>query len=249
MRGAFKGESTNATMEQPPQAQHRRLHHFARMGLTGNPFQILPRDALAQVYVAPEDLCASANALVHSSAPVIQIIAQRGWGKSMVLAAVTAQLAAMHAPCNYLYCPPDGSARFTVPDDAVEVVLLDEAQRLRPRCLRRARDWQQRSGGRIIAATHEDLRSRFGPQTQTVTLPRADAVMIEKLFAKRVEAAGGDPALIRLTDPATSWLAEQADGNLRWVEMLCYEAFQSVEPAAALSIDVPLLEQLRGALQ
>jgi hypothetical protein len=235
-------------MHQPPRADHLRLQRFERMGLTGNPFRVLAREALAEVYVAPEGSGARADAIVASAASVIQIIAPRGWGKSMLLAAVQAKLAAVPTQCHYLYCPPEEAVRFTPPGAKVEAVLLDEAQRLRPRCLRRARRWCERSGGRIIAATHDDLTAHFGSQTRTVRLPRADAAMIARLFARRVAAAGGDPTRIRLGEGAAGWLTRRAAGNLRWIEALCYEAFQSVEAAEGVTIDVPTLEQLRFAV-
>ena len=214
------------------------------MGLRGNPFRVAEPAELVRLYVGmSEDSEATADEIVQSASPLVQVIGPRGRGKTTLLLAVGDRLRRLGQPAHYVYFPPETRVRLVVPDPSTRVLLLDEAQRMTARAGRRARRWREQTGGRIIAATHEDLARFFGPEIWTVHLPPADAAVITEMFDVRIEWAGGDRRRIRLLPEAAAWLAEHTGGNLRQVEEICYEVFQRVEPAEAIVITEAIVRQ------
>lgn len=220
---------------------HRQLLRFARMGLRGNPFRVVEPFELARLYVVVSGR--AADEIVRSRHPITQIMAPRGRGKTTLLHAVGAKLSELEHPYQYIYFPPDRRIRFVAPAAETRVLLLDEAQRMHRGARRHARRWQKAGGGRIVAATHEDLAGVLGAYIPTIRLPPADAGLITRMFERRIVWADGDPHRIQLPQAAARWLAEHAEGSLRRVEEICYEVFQLAEPGEEIVIDVRLLQQ------
>jgi len=220
------------------------------MGLNGNPFRVADESELAKLYVArftTGDI--SAPEIARSSDPVTQIIAPRGWGKSTLLFAIRKEFETLGMRCHYVYCPPKNRVLWQVPDVVTRAVLIDEAQRLGQHTKRCVRRWREQTGGRIVAATHEDLSEDLGPSIHTVHLPAADAELIAQMFRARVQWAGGGMDQFRLTLDAACWLADRAAGSLRWTEELCYELFQRLERHQEVTIDAALLQRIDHSLK
>jgi len=219
------------------------------MGLRGNPFRVLPPTELPQLYTPPlQGEGPRADEIAGSRSRFIQILGDRGFGKSTLLAAVRGRLEEAGEPCEHRYFPPTHDGGFVEPAAGASVLLVDEAQRLGRKARRAARVWAEGGDRRLIATTHEDLRRAFGDGVETLRLEKVDARMIERVFRRRLEHAGADGESIRLTPRAARWLERAGGGCLRRVEELCYEVFQRVEPSPRLVIDDKLLERLsRGS--
>ena len=233
-------------MDIRPKANRENLERFSKLGLEGNPFRAMNLAELAHLYIDHGDPdCPSIGELAQSTRTAIQILAPRGGGKSLLLAKVSEELRRLGKQAELLYCPPKKRIRFQAPEPPVKVLLIDEAQRLGRRARTHVCNWISESPRRLLATSHEDLGGWLGPELFTVRLPRADFDMVARFFRTRIEAAGGDSKRIRLQPAAAEWLAKRAAGNLRWVELICYEVLQELQPSQEVVIDITLLEEAR----
>jgi hypothetical protein len=215
------------------------------MGLSGNPFRVVPPDEIPELYAMPPDgQGPRADEIARSSVRCVQILGEAGFGKSTLLATICALLEDEGLLCERLYLPPDHDGVFVEPADGIDVYLIDEAQRLTKKARRAARLWLDDGARRLIVTTHEDLRRAFGDELESFEIPKADAAAIERVFRRRIEFSGGDPEAIRLTLRGARWLESESGGCLRVVENLCYELFQTLDAAQAIVIDDKLLRSV-----
>ena len=107
------------------------LQRFSQLGLRWNPFRVAERSEIPQLYLpAPSESHLRADQIVCDDAPLTQIIASRGWGKSTLLAAVEQELILADIPCEFRYLRIEGPYDVKQPSSETDVLLIDEAQRL-----------------------------------------------------------------------------------------------------------------------
>ena len=223
-----------------PESRLNQLRRFERLGLKWNPFRVVrPRERRDVFLPALYDSTASAFDIAHSAAPLTQIIADSGHGKSTLLAAVIQELQTADTVFESHYLPPSLSARVATPARRIQVLVIDEFERLTRLNRYQLRRWAER-GHRLIVSTHRDL----GVQSSAVETVRLSTVSddgLQRYFEKRIGWAGGDIAHSQLTADATSWLLRVTAGNLRVVDAVLYEVFQRAEPDGPLIIDTDCL--------
>lgn len=169
-----------------------------------------------------------ATQVATSGEAVTQIVAKAGHGKSTFLAAVAEALNEADASVESIYLEPSLRTRVPVPQANLRVLILDEAERLTRRNLRRIVQWT-RGGGRLIVSSHQDLSRRLsGTAVRTIQLSGISRAALLRLFLARLHWAGSDEKNFQLTEDAADWLIEVSQGNLRVIEAVLYESFQTI---------------------
>ncbi len=218
----------------PPAPRGRR---FPDIGLRANPFRVLEPGELVQTLIEPALLERAAEWLASDTA-VIEIVGERGWGKSThldVLRHVGAQRSDWQWHSTYV--PPDATRVAWPP--ACDVWCIDEAQRISQRQQARIVTSAGQGRFRLVVGTHVSLRpmcDASGVSCRSIELRAVDAGNLRRFIERRVEAA----ALIPDAGPATSaqaveLLQRYATGNLRTVEELLYEVYQSAAESGQLT--------------
>ena len=103
-----------------------------RLGYRCNPFRTLTRDEWRELAVLPEGL----HTWIDSLPPLTQILGDQGRGKTSALLALEREINQRGWPVAYEYLPP-GTKRYTQDSSDLQVFLLDEAQRLSRRSLKK----------------------------------------------------------------------------------------------------------------
>ncbi|MBN2498279.1 MAG: hypothetical protein JXR96_27050 [Deltaproteobacteria bacterium] len=186
---------------------------FEHLNLRWNPFGCLPLDQLG------------ALALIDLPAirpgEVWQLIGDKGHGKTTRLLGLVRRL----PRAIYEYVSPERPRVRSSPRGA-EVLLLDEAQRLSPRRLRRA----LRRFETIVLGTHEDLRPRAGRAIRTQVLEGMSRERLARIFERRIEHARLGPGrLPRVSEGALDVLLERHGADVRAMEGVLYDAIQRME--------------------
>ena len=199
-----------------------RIRSFQDLNLSRNPFG---EPSLA----ARVDL-AVARPIPAPRGRVVQLVAPQGRGKSTVL------LAQLRFLREAVYWRAGGESDRPRPASEDSVLLLDEADALSSRALRRVvRPW-----ARVIAATHVDLSRRLGRPTDTIALPPLDLESFRTYLARRMEWARLGPGPIpRFADAFVVELWRQYGGNLRLLEHALYETFQSLRVRVPAGTEEP----------
>lgn len=218
---------------------------FVALGFHGNPFRRLTDDESAAVTVLPDELVCVAR----SSSDHVQILGAQGRGKSTCLRALGTRFARNGLRTAYEYLPP-GSNSLSGSLDGFDVVLLDEAQRLkageRARLLASAAS--RRRGFRLVVGTHDDMAPPFAGQRLPLATVRLDSItparMQEVLTRRLALCALDDPPAITFSADAVRHLCDAFGSNLRGVECFLYEVFQS-KPARG-SLTSAMLARFEG---
>lgn len=172
---------------------------------------------------APEDRAALAVADLPELRPgdPVQIVGERGRGKTTLLLA----LAARHAGAVYARVE-EGEDRFRgrVPDGGT--LLLDEADRLRPRLLRRLVGRPLR----MALGTHGDLSGAAGRPLRTARAGVADPGRLGEILRRRIEWARRGPGPVpRIPPELVRRLIDRFGDNLRAMEGFLYDVFQDLK--------------------
>lgn len=186
---------------------------FARLNLRWNPFGEPPREERGGLAVVdlPE---------LRPGDPV-QILGERGRGKTTHLLA----LAARHPGAVY-ECVPEGEDRFAGAAADGGVYLLDEAQRARPRLLRRLLDRPLA----VALGTHEDLSGAAGRPLRTVRAGGLTADRLGEILRRRIEWARRGPGPVpRVPAESVRRLIERHGDDVRAIEGVLYDAFQEMK--------------------
>ena len=231
--------------------QREQLERFQAMGLDGNPFRVQSTQELAHRFVdAGPQRSWSAADVVASPTGFVQIVGERGFGKSITLAAIEDGLVASKKRCRRTYLGVGHDGSFVEPAEDEEVCLIDEAQRLDREGRKAARRWLAGGDRRLIVTTHEDLARAFGKDVETRRVEPADAHLIAAMFQRRIETCGGDPERFRLAPAAAKWLATRSGGCMRDVVSLCFKVFETLSAEGArVEIGVRDLERAYKALK
>jgi len=186
---------------------------FAPLNLRWNPFEEPPWEDRAALAVAdlPE---------LRPGDPV-QIVGGRGRGKTTLLLA----LAARHPGAVYGRVE-EGEDRYRGETPDRGTLLLDEADRLRPRLLRRLLDRPLR----LALGTHGDLSAAAGRPLRTVRAGVADPGRLEEILRRRIEWARRGPGPVpRIPPEAVRRLIARFGDDLRAIEGFLYDVFQELK--------------------
>jgi len=206
---------------------------FHALNLRSNPFRALTDEEWAEVVVLPPGL-----AEADASGQHLQVLGELGRGKTSALLGLTAgwRRAGRRAAYEYL---PEGQHVFKTPLAGLEMIALDEAQRLNRR--ERERLWRAAEAGlRLVLGSHEDFAAAFakrGLPPTTVQLDEPDAAHLARLLARRLDYFALDPAQpgMTISDGAVRALHAAYGSNRRAIERCLYEVFQAVEAVGEVS--------------
>ncbi len=211
----------------------RLFARWTRLGLRHNPFQVVDPARWDLTFVSNESEGVHPPDWLCGPERVVQITGQTGWGKSTWLAAARrcAESAGCLAEHHYLRAP--GPYRLERPAAHVRVLLLDEAERLQPI------SWQSLleatrpeiagdAALRLLVTVHSLLPVPAGIACRVVRIPEVTVVRLQQLVEGRIAWAGGDSRQWRLAEDAAEWLIEQGRGNLRLIEAMLFEWFQTL---------------------
>ena len=206
---------------------------FHALNLRSNPFRALTDEEWAEVVVLPHALEAAEEGGGH-----LQVLGELGRGKTSALLGLTAGWRRGGRRVAYEYLP-EGRRVFKTQVAGLELLALDEAQRLsrreRERLLRAAE-----AGLRLALGSHEDFAAAFaarGWPLTTVRLDAPDAAHLGRILARRLEYFAFDPARpgMTISDGAVAALHAAYGSNRRAIERCLYEVFQAVNVVGEVS--------------
>jgi hypothetical protein len=209
---------------------------FTRLGLSRNPFGALTDAEWQVVTVLPSALLE----LCQQDLGTVQLIGERGHGKSTWLRALQHRHHTTNAPIPYETLP-EGKTTFTTQLDAVAGFALDEAQRLSR--------WERRrllrglQGKRLWIGTHEDFRPLFTYWGRSVTTlyvaDFTDRAHLAAVLARRVNYfALPTMTPIQFDATALDVLWQRFGANLRASETYLYELFQRLPTVTVITADL-----------
>jgi hypothetical protein len=208
------------------------------LGFHCNPFRALTNAEWAEVAVLPEPVTSSINcSFTH-----LQILGAMGSGKTTTLLGLTAKLAQTGTRAAYEYLP-NGQHHFGTNVSSLEILLLDEAQRLSPRERHRLLATVARSAGnlRLVLSSHEDLTPLFAQRALALTTVRYDAITenhLRAIITRRLAYfALTDVPSVTVAPDALSYLWQTYRVNLRAVEHLLYEVFQRLQQTGPITVE------------
>lgn len=211
---------------------------FHASGFRCNPFRALTLGEWAEVAMVPEPL----EAALSAGFSHLQILGEKGTGKTSALLALTRQWAREGRRVAYEYLP-EGRTSFHTGTDGLDVFALDEAQRLcaaeRARLLLLASGSPDRR--RLVLGSHEDLAPLFSRHALPLVSVRIDTFTgahIATVLERRLDyfALAGKPRAT-LTAGAHRYLQERFVADLRQAEHFLYEAFQRLKPTGPIGAD------------
>jgi hypothetical protein len=192
---------------------------FFHLNLRRNPFGELTAAERTRLAIVECDA-----ALQHLKSPrsVIQVVGERGYGKTTHLLALAAQFAE-----NAYVHIPEGQ-RAAIPAQG-EPLLIDEAQRMTL-----MQQWTTfRSQRRLVLGTHSDFEPalrRAGRQVLTIAADQfTDATRVQNLLNARIEFARRDAGPIpKISQATASLLFKQYGSDIRSIEHSMYLTFQQL---------------------
>jgi hypothetical protein len=198
---------------------------FRRIGLQQNPFRTLPPEAMTDALIPPLD--------IPQTFSTLQVIGQRGRGKSSTLQALVMQSETTAYEC----LPRGGGWRYHTDIRPLTLFALDEAQRLQPLAWLKLL-WAMR-GKRLILGTHWDHRPQLwaaGRTVQTVRV-RTSPAHLAAIITRRVDLATlpEQQAPFHFTDDAILWLWEQYEDDVRAIIDFLYRYMQTFPPPGSVT--------------
>lgn len=214
-----------------------RFFPFHALGFRCNPFRVLTDDEWAQIAVLPDSI----NLLFQKGFAHLQILGERGYGKTTILLALATKFRASGKNVEYEYIP-EGQSHFKTNYDALDVFVLDEAQRLtsseRERLVRIANRTQ------LVFASHEDLAPLFASHhlaLASVQIENSEEEHLRTILSRRLDYFRlNEERGIEFSLDAISYLSDTFGGNLRAMEQFLYEVFQCLD-----HVEIITAERLR----
>lgn len=210
---------------------------FHRLGFRSNPFRSLTDDEWSAIAILPQTvLDALRDGVWH-----LQLLGPMGVGKSTTLLGLAQHLGAIGQHVEYEYLA-HGQQRFVTNTPALDVLLLDEAQRLSWRERKRLLNLIKRHALRVVFSSHEDLTTLFarsGVSLSTVELAQASLEQRTEMIQRRLEFFALDTPLVTVAPSAVEWLVAHYGPNQRACDALLYEVFQHLDlPCSITDEDV-----------
>jgi hypothetical protein len=219
-----------------------QLTHFERLGLRGNPFQVLTPDELLQIVVLPPRI----QRLLEEGFHHLELIAPKGSGKTTNLLGLCQHFSREGAQVQYERLPM-GAHRIRTHPIQADIFAVDETQRLYPherlRLLRLARRV------RLLIGTHLTHRLEFALAGLPLVSLRVDRLTdrehLRQCVERRIRHFALDPAAppVTLSDDALDWLWQRHGPDLRAVDTTLFAVFQRLPAPGPLTRDnlLPLL--------
>jgi hypothetical protein len=208
------------------------------LGYRCNPFRALTQEEWIDLALLPEGLPEKFDEL-----PALTLIlGEQGSGKTSALIALKRELQQRGRRVAYEYLPPRMNSYRLDPGN-FHVYLLDEAQRLSGRALNRLLKYPSNADNPLpllILSTHKDLSQSAasrGIETLRITLENHSAGFILDLIELRLihfERPGSHG--VRLAPSALDFVLTQCNSNLRLLEKLLYEAYQTWDSEGPIPI-------------
>lgn len=192
---------------------------FFHLNLRRNPFGELTTAERTRLAIVE---CDAAMQHLKSPRSVIQVVGERGYGKTTHLLALAAQF----AENAYVHIPEGQHA--AIPEQG-EPLLIDEAQRMTF-----VQQWKTfRSQRRLVLGTHSDFEPalrRVGRQVLTIAADQfTDASRVQNLLNARIEFARRDAGPIPQISQATALsLFRRFGSDIRSIEHSMYLTFQQL---------------------
>jgi len=221
---------------------------FYALGFRSNPFRVLTDDEWVDVAVLPQAI----KVALKGTWTHLQVLGDKGRGKTTTLRVLHSCW--LHTGRNVAYeYLPEGQHRFLTEPQGLDILLLDEAQRLSERERRRLvrlATTQATTGLQLVLASHEDLTSLFAQYHRPLTTLHieADSVdVLDEVLERRLGyfALPNVPRAI-MDRSAVEWLWHRYGSDLRSIERALYEVFQQIKQPTV--IDAALLEALMPLL-
>ena len=199
------------------------------LGYRCNPFRALTQEEWNDLALLPEELPENFDDLP----PLVLVLGEQGRGKTSSLIALKRDFQQRGRRAAYEYLPP-GASRYRLDPRDFHAYFLDEAQRLSGPALNRL--MRLLSSGELplpilTLSSHKDL-SHFadarGVETLKITLENHSSEFIRDLIELRLtyfERPGSQG--VRLAPDAIDLLMSHCNSNLRLLEKLLYEAYQT----------------------
>jgi hypothetical protein len=204
---------------------HNPYFPFHALGYQGNPFRAVTDAEWVELAILPDSIEAVANA----DEPYLQILGDKGHGKTTTLLALTARFKQRGLRSAYEHLEVEAD-HFATDLAGLDVFLLDEAQRLttgeRHRLLTAGL-------GHLVLAGHEDLTplfTRFGRTLTTVHFDTAPLIHVASVIARRLDyfALPGTVERVTISPEAIAYLHTTFGADLRRTEQVLYEVFESL---------------------
>ncbi len=231
----------------------QRYFPIWKLGYRSNPFRALTLDEWRRVAILPKEL----EQLIDYPPPLTQLLGEKGAGKTSILLALQEAFHERSIPACYEYIPV-GKAGFDTTLVETRVFLLDEAQRLSSSSRLRLLSSHAATGSpdHVFLASHEDLHAdadEFEIPIFTVDLHRHDRELVESMIERRLQffqKKGREG--IRPSQEALEYAIKTCSSDLRKLESLLYEAYQTWNHRDSISKDhiiaaMNQLDELSGA--
>ena len=200
-----------------------------RLGYRCNPFRALTREEWYELALLPEGW----QGQLESLPALTLILGEQGSGKTSTLMALQREYNELDLQVAYEYIPP-GSNHFKHHLRDLHVFLLDEAQRLTKRSLQSLLVHTAGSTHpelHLILSSHSNLTqsaANLGVTSMTLSLDESSPSFIKKLIERRLEffERTGHTS-VRLTPKAENLVISHWGSNLRLLEKLLYEVYQT----------------------
>jgi Cdc6-like AAA superfamily ATPase len=210
-----------------------------RVGLSGNPFQILTDQQQRMVIVPPDGI----KTLVRGGFSNVQIMGRRGRGKTTALHYLADQLHTQGLRVAYESLRP-GQGCYTTALSNQDCFLLDEAQRLRLddrlRYFHETRHHRHR-----ILGTHWTFALDFALRGARLTTLKINQQTTRQHLQAVIEARldaftlADRPRTVTFSPAAYDWLWQSFRDDLRTMLLWLYDFFQTIrEPCAITPADL-----------
>ena len=210
-----------------------RFFPFQRIGFECNPFRALNREEVPRLAIIPEEV----KNVCWKSAEHLQILGAAGSGKTTLLLGICGGAYWDDQVPGYEYLA-EGDQSYQTDMQAVDVFLLDEAQRLDRSSLHRLIN-SANEGTRLIFSSHRDLSNEFrrdGLNLRSVVIETSSRVQIRDILIKRlVTFSLGDSPKVDFTGDAIDFLYQTFSSDIRSMMDLLYEVFQDLQVTGSLT--------------
>lgn len=226
-------------MNAHPKIEKADYFPFRNLGLRSNPFRVLTEAEWMAIAILPEHI----EGIMPDRFLHLQVLGDAGRGKTTTLLALKHTFEAIGRSVAYEYLPPEQSY-FGTDLTGIAIFILDEAQRLRKREMRRLFANAARSLGenpRLIVSSHRDLSPLFHRRSlslKTCTLDQISAPFLHRLLSKRLEYFSlTEKEQVRFTEASVTALLDRFGSDLRALEKHLYEVFQTLPKQWSISDD------------
>jgi hypothetical protein len=216
-----------------------RYFPFQRIGLRSNPFRTLTDAEWMQVAVLP----ACIDKLLPDGFLHLQVLGDAGRGKTTTLLALKHRLEKEGKTTAYEYISP-GQSDFATQPDGLTVFILDEAQRLHRRAMRRllaSAERKQAVRSRLIFSSHRDLSPSFRRRNiplNTCRLGCLTPAFLKQILAQRLGYfCLGEKTKVRFTEESVIALIGRFGSDVRAMERHLYEVFQTLPSKRCIAND------------